>query len=274
MIFDYDNFRDILRNEIKRRVEDNPLYSAHSFAKKIGLSQSYLSLILNDKRSLSDEAAQSVSNALLLSPLEKEYFLLLVKKEASQKEELIWLYQQKIAELKKNHDTEILDLEKFHLIADWHHSAILECFHLEKFEHTTKNFAAYLNLEEGEVELALKRLQNAGLVGTLESGHYYRIHTGFISTPHGIKSVGLRTFHKQILKKASLAIEEQSVEERNFSGITMALDPQKIPEAKIKIQNFMQELMKFLDEGNKTEIYQFSTQLFQLKNKSTTENLQ
>lgn len=44
--------------------------------------------------------------------------------------------------------------------------------------------------------------------------------------------------HKQILTKAIQALDQQSVEKREFQSITMCIDPALLPEAKKRIQEF------------------------------------
>ena len=65
---------------------------------------------------------------------------------------------------------------------------------------------------------------------------------------------------------AITAVDDQPLEERNITGITMSIDPKKLPEAKSRVNNFMEELMEFLEDGDRSEVYQLSTQLFKLIN--------
>ena len=263
MIYEHDTYKEILQSELERRIEVNPLFSANAFAKKLGISQSYLSLILNGKRSLNERVATGIADNLNFSKLEKEYFLLLTKRGSSLTDELYDFYQGKIEDLRKKNNVDFLDIEKFHVISDWHYSALLECLNLTNIDHNNISYAEKLGLDVGVVDDALVRLEKLDIISQ-KGERYIRHDNGFLTTPHEIKSLGLRKFHNQILEMAQEAIESQSIEERNISGITVSIDQNKLPEAKRRVQKFMEELMEFLEDGDRTEVYQLSVQLFKL----------
>ena len=52
------------------------------------------------------------------------------------------------------------------------------------------------------------------------------------------------------------------MDERDFSGITMAINVEKLDEAKEMIRAFRRKLCKFLETGKKTEVYTLRVQLF------------
>ncbi|MCY4523439.1 MAG: DUF4423 domain-containing protein, partial [Halobacteriovoraceae bacterium] len=200
---------------------------------------------------------------LKFSDLEKEYFLLLVRRESVSSDDLYDFYEKQINTLRKKNNIDFLDIEKFHVVSDWQHSALLECMNLTNINHANESYAEKLGLDVAMVNEALARLEKLNLISK-SNGRYKRSDNGYLTTPYEIKSIGLRNFHKQILKMAGEAVEEQSIEQRNISGITISLDPEKLPEAKKRIQSFMEELMHFLEEGERTEVYQLSTLLFKL----------
>ena len=265
MIFTETTYRGILQKELGRRMEINPLFSANSFSRKLGISQSYFSLIMRGKRELSETSAKKIADKLGFNADEKNYFNMVVKKDAAKDKDVCSYYENKITEFKKKKNVDELSLKNFEVISDWHYSALLECLNLVDIEHTTQGYASRLNLNVEVVQECLELLNALGLV-TKKGKRWIRKDSGAIFTPNEIKSQGLRKFHKQILKKAAIALDEQPLENRNISGITMAIDPKKIPEAKIKIQNFMNDLMEFLEDGERTEIYQLNTILINLRN--------
>lgn len=63
---------------------------------------------------------------------------------------------------------------------------------------------------------------------------------------------------------AEQSLDNDAVDTRDFVSITMAIDVDKIPEAKRRIREFWSELRQFLEFGSKKEVYQFSAQLFPL----------
>ncbi len=57
----------ILKNELARRIEQNPQYSLNSFARTLGVSPATLSLVLNNKQPLSLKNANKILKVIELS---------------------------------------------------------------------------------------------------------------------------------------------------------------------------------------------------------------
>lgn len=263
MIYEYTNYRLWLQTELNQRVADNPLFSANAFAKKLGVSQSYLSLVLNNQRSLTEKAALSIASKLKLNTNEVDYLTLLIKKEKT-KDTLVKKYiDLEIKKFKRQNNVDEINLDKFRVISDWHYSALLELITIKNRSHTAKALAKRLAVNTETVVEALERLESLELIKK-ENNKYVRIDKGNLSTPSEIASLGLKSFHKQILNKAVKAVDEQNVADRVFSGLTMAINPEKLPEAKQMIENFKQELSTLLEVDEKSKVYQLSLQLFRL----------
>jgi uncharacterized protein (TIGR02147 family) len=84
-----------------------------------------------------------------------------------------------------------------------------------------------------------------------------------------------RKRQRQILEKSLHALENDPVEQRNHSAMTMAIDPSRLSEAKRRIDEFTQELCKFLETGVRSQVFEMQVSLFshtQLKKGATYEN--
>lgn len=264
MIYGAQSSRAAISHEIARRKHDNPLYSMNSFAKRSGISLAYLSLILSGKRRLPAPIAERMAEAAHLSVIEREYFLLLVKRENAEDEDMRAFLDKKIQDLRKKNGAREKDLFALDVIQDWHYSAILEAINIDGLVHSASAIGKKLNLKATKVKQALNKLMKIGLMRK-ESDRYERNDGGFLNTKTEVKSLALRNFHKQILRMGIQSLEADAVEERSCTGITMAIDPEKIPEAKRRILAFQKELMQFLEDGPRKEIYQLETIFFRLK---------
>ncbi|MNL52696.1 hypothetical protein D3C87_1758920 [compost metagenome] len=68
-----------------------------------------------------------------------------------------------------------------------------------------------------------------------------------------------------LIKKASDAIYNQSVEERNYSSLLMAIDTDKLQDAKKLISDFNAKMTKLMTSStNCRSLYCFGTQLFRV----------
>lgn len=271
MIFSAKSTIEVIRELHQTVQECNPAFSAHAFAKKIGISQSYLSLVLSGKRPVTPRLASKISSSFNLFEVEKAYFELLVKKENAKGPGEREGIERKIEKLKRDFQIKEIDLISFEFLSEWHHSAVLECLNLPVRNDQITFFSRQLKISKEKVRVSLLLLKKLGFTRK-ENDRYIRIDSGYLKTPSEIKSIALRKFHQQIMNMGIAALNEETVARRNFSGITMSIDPKKIPEAKKRIQNFMEELMGFLESGERKEIYQLSTGLFELKNYQVEKN--
>ncbi|MBI2026828.1 MAG: TIGR02147 family protein [Deltaproteobacteria bacterium] len=265
MIYEYNNIRDFLKAELQRRAQMNPLFSAAAFAKKLDISKAYLSLVLNNKRPPTKQMIEKISTLNILSDDEKLYMQLLIEKESSRASELEEFYTKKIKAFRKEKGITNLSLDLFQVLSAWQYSAILEAIHLDDLkEKTPQSIAKKLNLSLKTVRICSQKLTKLGLIKK-DGKSFIRKDLGLLASPSDVHNKGLVHLHEQLLDKAKRALCDQAIEDRNITGMTIAIDPKKIPEAKQRIKKFTRELMQFLEDGKKTKVYQLNVQLFELR---------
>lgn len=264
MIYESNSSRELLVDQIEEKISMNPNYSANAFARDIGVSKAYLSLMLNGRRKITLKLAEKISKKLNLTPKEKEFFLCLCRIDQSRDEHTKECYRAELKKIKKESNINEMTLEQFQVISDWKYSAILEAIQIKAKDHVSL-CSKKLGLSKKEVLACIAVLENQGLISRSD-GLFFRNDQGHLSTPTEIQSSALRKFHKQVLVQALEAVDTQSMEERNFSGLTLSLDPTLLSEAKKKIRSFIREMSDFLDTESKSEVYQLEIQLFKLKN--------
>lgn len=244
------------------RKKKNRLYSLRAFSQNIGLSPAYISLIFNKKRHPSLGTAALIAKRLKWNRNKQKYFLNLLEFENPQTEESKEFAINRLQEIESsNLQFSSLEVDTFTVISEWYYSAILSLLSLKGNKVTIGAISKKLHLNNFEARNALRRLQRLGLVRSEDNfwfatNEYLRVN----STP----STAIRRYHKQILTKASIAIDEQPFAQRDFSNITLAIDPSKIQIAKKKIIKFQTEMALLLEGQEPTEVYQLSIQLFSL----------
>ena len=267
MIYAYKNYKEWLKAELNSRQKINPSFSLTAFAKKLNMSQSYLSLILEGQRPLTEKAAKKISQGLKLSQKEETYLVLILKAQNESS-----LTRKKELELKRQqflHTNSIqkLDLVSFDLISGWEHSAILEALET-KSALSSKDISTKFGLKEQECKKALERLLELKLAKKTKQG-YKKIQNETLEIGNEILSKGLRNFHGQILEKGKTALEAP-VDQRHFIGSTLKINKDELPAIKNKINQFVRDLV--LEFGKGDHVYQFSSQLFSLEKVKGEEN--
>lgn len=258
------NYRRILKEELARRSLRNPAYSLRSFARDLNIAPSTLSEVIKGRHGFSPENANRIVMKLNLNDGERDIFRTLVSAEHGRKYSEREQAKSKLKAQKSGQAQ--LDPDRFDVISDWHHYAILEALALADVAHTPEWFAARLDIGLPAVESALERLERLDLI-EMKNRKYVAKNT-FTASPSGTPSAAVRKFHKQILEKAIDALETQPIEERTITNMIMAVDPAQMEEAREEIKEFRRKFeAKFCKPSEAEEVYNFSVQFFRLTKK-------
>jgi uncharacterized protein (TIGR02147 family) len=252
-----------IQNLLRKRLADaqinNPQYSLRAFSNKVGVHVGALSSIMNGKRNVSRDLAERVVARLMLDPQERAEILELFPVKRSQKEMRDEVAQGVVLNARYRE----LSAQQFKVIAEWEHfgvMALLRC--PEKFENAAQ-VAARMGITEARARLVIERLIELKMVNVEADGSLKRSEENF-RTSDDVADISVRKAHDESLELARKSLYRDSVEERDFSSITIAVDPEKLSMAKERIRQFQDELAQLLDTGTKTEVYRVSMQMFPL----------
>ncbi|MCT4642243.1 MAG: TIGR02147 family protein [Bacteriovoracaceae bacterium] len=255
-------FRTILEEEFSFRVNENSSYSIRAFARDIGISPSQLSEVLSGKVGLSSKKAVVVAQNLGLSDKEVTLFKALVEFEHGRSEKIKNEAKDIIDSYEHSSKYKGLSLDGFKLISDWYYFAILSTMELDRYDGSTLFIANHLNLDIEIIEDAIKRLLKLDIID-ISNGKF--IPTGeMFSTSHDIASSALKKFHKQHIRKSLDSIDNVPVDKRDITTMTMAIDIDKLPQAKKLITKFRRDLCKFMESDKKNNVYNLNIQLIPL----------
>lgn len=242
------NQLQLLRDELSRRTAKNSRYSLRSFAKSLGLSHTTLSLTLSGKRPLSRKAALQIADRLCLEP---DLAAAFVGASPSPRQQ----------GAQTNFQT--IELDTFQLISDWVHYAILSLLEIEGSRFEAKWIAKRLGTGEAGVKMAMDRLVSMGLV-TEEGGRWKQTALP-IKVDNKISTAATRRFQRQLMEKAMESLENDPVEHRDFTSMTLSFDPRHLPYAKERIKQFRRELTAELESrGTPKEVYNMTFQVYPL----------
>ena len=255
-------YRNILKSEFLNRSAKNTSYSMRAFSRDIGLSQSFLSLVLNKKRQLSDEMAIRISENLKLKTSSKKLFINLVRYEQIKNPDTKKILSREIEQqLKRQIDFKILSEDVFNIVAEWYYFAIVELTSLKGFKNNPQWIAKRLKISEQEAELAIEKLLRVGLL-VREDGSLKKVEKNYLF--ENIPSAAIRKHHHNTLDLAQKALEKQEMSQREFFTVSFPMDPRLMPEAKRRIREFSENLMREMEESNPLAVYKVAVQLFRL----------
>lgn len=236
-----------LRTEFAARTLRNPRYSLRAFAKSLDVDASTLSALLRNKRPLSAKTAKKLIDGLdIQDPAQRRRIFTNSLDHGAAPE-------PQFSEL---------DLETFEVISSWEHFAILAFLEISDAKTEVRAIAKALDISIDSASQAVARLEGLGLIKKI-SGKWGLTGRN-LSTPSNTPSAALRKNNRQHIELSLASLERDPIDRRDITGITMAIDPQKLPEAQKLIKEFRRSLSAYLESGNKQSVYRLNIQLFPL----------
>ncbi len=257
------DYRQILRYELAQRQGRNPGYSLRAFARDLRVSVSMLSDVLNGKHGFSARAANKVAAAMDLRPHEAEYFCDLVECTEGRTEEARAAAQARLRKHQEHSAFTEMQLDAFHVVADWYHMAILDLMAFSSFRDDPQWIAKHLKITAIEAQEALLRLLRLGMIQRTSDG--LRESTKFSQVGQDTPSAAIRRFHEQMLLKARQALLEQHVDDREFTTAVVPIAAEDMPRIKARIREFQRDLILSLARvPKKNRLCTFAIQFFKI----------
>jgi uncharacterized protein (TIGR02147 family) len=151
-------------------------------------------------------------------------------------------------------------------MSDWYHTAIMTLSLTEGFRVEAQWISRQLGITVTEARLALDRLLELGLLQE-QDGKVKMNDEPFMTADRHLTTPALRKLQKQTLEKAIHSLENDPIEERNMTTMTMAIDPEKLSAAKALIDEFNLKLSAFLESGPRKQVYNLGICLYPLQKK-------
>lgn len=244
--------RDFLVAELNKRKAKNKNYSMRAMARDFGLSPGRLGDVLNGRRLIGPRLARRILETSSFSESKKnEFRRLLLQQQKTKSKNLDLAYQLREDELK--------------VLVDWEYFAVLSLLETKSVKHSAAWIAERLNITLLRAEEVLKRLERLELI-VLKRRKYHLVHKKVMTTTD-VPSASLKEAHRQNIQQAVTSLFNDPVNVRDVSSISLAVNIEKLPQAKKMITEFRQKLSRCLEKGNKTEVYNLNIQLFPITQK-------
>lgn len=256
------NYRHLLKKELSERAAKNQSYSLRAFARDLEVEPAQLSRVLKGTQNISLQSAQNIARKIYKQKKEQELFLSLVALSLAKKPSEA---AAALAEVKrKNISVDYVELSWIDVISDWYHMAIAELVTLPRAPRTPQDISKYLGLSVPEVDLAIDRLLQLGILRNV--GGRYRKSSHEIATPSGVPSAAIRRYHKQMIEKALESVDTQDVSERFLYGRTMTIKKADLPQLEALTREYLHRLSELSQDTEACDsLYQVNIQTFNLK---------
>jgi len=152
---------------------------------------------------------------------------------------------------------------QFHILSRWYYLSLLDLCTCKEFTDDPEWIAKRLGITPFEAKRAWQMLLQGRWVKRTETG--WTKSNKHLRFPTRQSQEVVRNYHRQTLEKAQKELNKtdpESFAKRLISGASVAVNPEKIEEAKLRLHAALVEISKLLSEGPCTEVYQLQVQLF------------
>lgn len=264
-VFEYDNYRQFLKDSYERLKSHDNKYSFRYFSKLAGFkSSSVLKMIMDGKRNMGSGAIEQFSRALKLNADEAAFFRFLVlfnqAKTADEKQS----YAQALmhfSNFKRNYP---LTEAQYNFYACWYTPVIWELAGVPGFKDDPEWIAKRIkpNLTVPEVRKALAELEQLGLLERTPDGHLKKTKVN-LRTANEVVSSAIAQWHREMIRRAGESIDSVPREQRDISSITCSMSLETAQKIKEKVQKLRKELLEIVSQDpSPTVVYQLNFQLF------------
>lgn len=253
------SFRQWLQSELTERCRRNPSYSLRSFALLLDIEPSSLSKILAGKRKPTVKLITKICERLSVAPSLVDKFT----KAAGRKGSVIPATDQ---------DYQLIAEDTFAYISNWYYAAILELTYTDELNEDPRFISRALGITVSEAKIAIERLIRLGLLSK-ENSRLRKTNAFITNFAPGFTSSANKEFQRQIIQKALEAIDLVESSEKDITSMTMAIDVDKLPEARKVIAKFRRDMCSFLEDGEQTRVYNLGIQLYPVSKTKITKEL-
>jgi uncharacterized protein (TIGR02147 family) len=142
-----------------------------------------------------------------------------------------------------------LTAQEFSYVSEWIHFAILSLMNTPNFRPHSAWIAERFGVSELEVERALERLLNIGLITKNEFGHIDRT-SARTNTTDDVLNLSLQKAHMRDMEMARDKIITVPVEQRDFSFLIFNGNPKYMPQTKEILRRTQDELEELMDKDD------------------------
>lgn len=267
-VFDYLDYRHFLAEFYQAKKSRG--FSYRSFSRSAGLgAPNYLKLVTEGKRNLTPVMATRFASACGLQGDAALFFERLVEfNQATSAQERQECYA-KLASFKRYRQAQKLELAQAAYHSEWYFPAIRELCACSDFVPEPEWIARRLlpPITPHQARRALDVLMQLGLleraVGT-DMKPSLKQTAGVVSTGPQTSGLHIRSYHAEMMRRATAAMELVPAPQRDISSVTLCVDARNLPQLKERIQAFRRELFEFEKQAKRDCVVQINFQLFPL----------
>lgn len=265
-IYNYLDYRVFLKDLVKAFKAKRKDFTMRNFAQEAGFgSPSYLKMIIDGQRNLTNSSMEKLAQALLISGREKEYFETLVHYNQSKKPDEKSKLFEELNRIRPRKALSEVEKSQVKFLTKDYYSCIREMVLLDDFKEDAKWIAARClpRISPAEARDALDTLLKLNLIKRNENGKLIQSEP-IVGTQAQTDVVESFNYHETVLNKARHVLSQTKQEDRHYEAVTIPITTGLSKEITQKITKLIEEVLDEVNtEGHDfNEVYQLSIQFF------------
>ena len=253
-IFEYLNYRDYLRDTYTSKKAEHSYYSFRLFSEKAGFkSPNFLKLVIDNKRNLTKESVTRFVKGLSLNRQEADYFENVVFFNQSKTLEEKNLYLNNLLKYRARTDPKKIEQSEYAYYSAWYHPVIRELATAIDFKGDYKKLGQSVvpAISATDAEKSVKLLLSLNFIK--KAGTAFVKTEAVLSTGLSVRSVGVATYHKEMIRLGRESIERFPASQRTVESLTLSVSLQTYKAIIEKTRQFSMELLDMARNDDRTE---------------------
>lgn len=253
----------ILKRHFARKKKDFAGFSTRWLAQRLEVSPSYISQIMNGKRTLPPKLVDPL--CYLLDVDNEDHTRIcreLLTKQGWKKPSPASRSSAKESAAFPDPHWDVRPTKQQHLLTHWYYISILEATLLTDYDGTTKFISRRLGLPEPMVKEAMDVLVNNACVEEVDGR--FRKTSNFFEFASLLKKDEIRAYHTHMMQKAIGLMENrkdaEALEQRLITSASLTCARDQIPLLKAKLADLLKEFVEAAAESPPEEVYHLSLQ--------------
>lgn len=267
-VFDYLDYRAYLRAYYEAQKKTRAGFSFRTFSKRAGLrSPNFFKLVMDGDRNLGPDTVTKFSMALGLNGAEATFFADLVAFDQATDNADKNRAFERIAASRRFRAAKRIDSQLMTYLSHWYHPAVRELAARRDFQEDPKWIAHQLrpSITPQQAAQSLELLLDLGLLTRDPESHRVSRGEPTLTTEHEVRALGAANFHRQMLQRATEAIDAVAAKDRDLAALTVCVSQGTAAEVKERIHQFREALTELCDsEPEGATVYQLNIQWFPL----------
>jgi uncharacterized protein (TIGR02147 family) len=267
-IFEYQNYREYLRDYYNSEKAAKKYFSYRYFSKKAGINApAFLFYIIKNKRDLTKKSVLKISTAIGHNREEADFFENLVFFNQADTIQEKTVYYSKIIELRKPVLISEVGKDRYEYYNKWYHSVIREVVTFFDFKNDFALLGNFLisSITAREAQASVDLLEKLGFIEKDDTGLYHQSENLIAAKPDSVNMFIIEKFQREMLEMAMKSYDRFPRQERLTASTTFSISKETFELFKLKTREFRKELMEIGRLDSKPDrVYQFTFNLFPL----------